>query len=631
MTGPIAVTTIAPVDLEALLLVLLAAWLSGALASRLGYPAVLGELLAGIILGPALLGVLASGEGLAAIGELGIVLMMLYVGTEIDLDDLRRASKAGLYAAAGGFVLPFVLGAGLLLIVRGDWIAAIFVGSAMGVTSLATKSRILADLRLFDTRIAYVLVAGALLSDTATLIIFAGVLSLAGGGLDVGTIAGVTAEAVAFFVVVWVLGRQVLPRLGARITRGASTDLGAALALFLGAGLAAAALAERFGLHPILGAFVAGMFCRTSVPSKVGREVAHLVERLSIRILAPVFFVMAGFAISLEAAVREWRLLLAAVVLATIGKIVGTAVAYLPTGHGWREGMVIGAAMNGRGAVEIIVAGIGLEAGLIDEEVFTVLVLMAIITTALVPVMLRAGVEWLRSRGELDSSSRRQHVTVIGAGPIGVAIARSLDDGVPVHLVDANRWRCEQARSLGLKVVHGDALDPDTLRQAHADEARTLIAITANVEVNLLAAQVAWEEWRVADIRLGITSDGTARSLALMDRIGAHPLVRDGVDIGYWEQLLATGRATVTTIAVTEQDPGELFARLSDGAAGLLPLVVARRAERLLFSTVTGLEAQDRITLVVPRSQDAEALLEGAARDVGLAGVGGGAARAGYP
>lgn len=600
MTDLVLAATVSPVDLEALLLVLLAAWLAGALASRLGYPAVLGELLAGILLGPTILGVLSSGEGLAAIGELGIVLMMLYVGTEIDIDDLRRASRPGLYAAIGGFVAPFALGVALVMFVKGDWIAAIFVGSAMGVTSLATKSRILADLKLFDTRIAYVLVAGALLSDTATLVIFAGVLSLGSGGLSVGTIVSVTAQAIGFFALMWLLGRTVLPWLGARLMARSRTDLAGPLALFLGAGLAAAALAERFGLHPILGAFVAGVFLRTSVPARTSREVAHLVERVSIRILAPVFFVTAGFAISLEAAVQQWRLLLATVIVATVGKIVGTAVAYLPTGHGWREGTVIGAAMNGRGAVEIIVAGIGLEAGLIDQEIFTVLVLMAIITTALVPIMLRSGVEWLRRRGELDSTSRRSHIAIVGAGPIGRALAKVLSTASPVHLVDANTERCELARAEGLSVTNGDALDVETLRRARADEAHTLIAVTGNVEVNLLAGQLAWEEWRVPNIRVGMTEDVIRRSNVLFERIPATPLVAVGVDISWWEQQLLGDQAVITTIVVTDQDPEELRARLERTADGL-PLVVSRGEERILFAEAGPLHPGDKVTLVARR------------------------------
>ena len=133
---------------------LAAALAGGALAKRLGYPSILGELLAGILLGPPLLGVLGTDDGLAVLGEFGVLLMMLYIGIHIDLSDLRRASRAGLLAAAGGFLVPAGLGLTVTLAMGHSVPAALFVALAMGVTSLATKSRILIDLKLLDTRIS---------------------------------------------------------------------------------------------------------------------------------------------------------------------------------------------------------------------------------------------------------------------------------------------------------------------------------------------------------------------------------------------------------------------------------------------------------------------------------------------
>ena len=432
MTAPLALEAGGgtPVDLMPLALVLLAAWTAGWVASRWGYPAVLGELVAGIVLGPPLLGVLSDGVGLAAIGELGIVLMMLYIGTEIDVDDLRRASRAGLLAAIGGFVVPFGLGVAAMLLFGFDMTAAIFVGAAVGVTSLATKSRILADLQLFDTRIAYVLVAGALLSDTATLVLFAGVLSFHEGTGGAGDTALVAARAVGFFAIMGVAG-VVAPRVGRWARERFGLDgPGYGVAVLVVGGLLAAALAEALGLHAILGSFLAGMVLRRGVLTpRTARRASEVVERISLGVLAPVFFVTAGFAISLPAARENLTLLLVVIAVATLGKVLGTALFYLPTGHGWREGIVVGGAMNGRGAVEIIVAGIGLERGLITTEVFTVLVLMAVLTTATVPVLLKAGVEWLREprraggRGRLapdgDDRGCRGGGAGLGLGAVG--------------------------------------------------------------------------------------------------------------------------------------------------------------------------------------------------------------------
>lgn len=595
-----------PVDLLPLALVLLAAWGAGWAATRLGYPAVLGELVAGIVLGPPLLGLLHDGTGLAAIGELGIVLMMLYIGTEIDLADLRRASRAGLLAAVGGFVVPFSAGVATMLLFGFDGTAAVFVGAAVGVTSLATKSRILADLRLFDTRIAYVLVAGALLSDTATLVLFAGVLSFHEGVGGAGQTAMVAVRAVGFFVLMAVAG-VVVPRLGRWARERFGLDgPGYGTGVLVVGGLLAAALAEALGLHAILGSFVAGMILRRGVlTSRTARRASEMVERISIGVLAPVFFVTAGFAISLPAARENLPLLVAVVLVATIGKIVGTALFYLPTGHGWREGVVVGGAMNGRGAVEIIVAGIGLERGLITTEVFTVLVLMAVLTTATVPVLLKLGVEWLRSRGELvDADGSRRGVTIIGAGALARAYGRALSQHREVRLLDSNPDRCARARHEGLDAVVGDALDAEALRRAHTDEAVLLLALTPNAEVNVLAAELAGEEFAVRDRYVAQGPQPAQGTAVLLERIGARPIGDPPLDVEAWDARLQSAAASVTTVVVTDEDQAaSLTERLGGGTDAVLPLAVLRGDDAIPYPLVDRLRLGDHVVVVARRAE----------------------------
>lgn len=595
-----------PVDLLPLALVLFAAWTSGWLATRIGYPAVLGELVAGIVLGPPLLGLLSDGRGLAAVGEVGIVLMMLYIGTEIDLDDLRRASRAGLLAAVGGFIVPFTAGVVTMLLFGFDGTAAVFVGAAVGVTSLATKSRILADLRLFDTRIAYVLVAGALLSDTATLVLFAGLLSFHEGSSGAGDTVMVAVRAVGFFVIMGGVG-FVMPKVGTWLRdRHGPDGIGFGIGVLVVGGLLAGALAEAFGLHAILGSFVAGMILRRGVMSpRTTRHAAELVERVSIGILAPIFFVTAGFAISLPAARENATLLVTIVLVATLGKVLGTALFYLPTGHGWREGVVVGGAMNGRGAVEIIVAGIGLERGLITTEVFTVLVLMAVLTTATVPILLKLGVEWLRSRGELvDAQGSRRTVTIIGAGAVARAYASALSGHREVWLLDSNPGRCALARREGLSAVVGDALDADALRRARADEAVLLLALTPNVEVNVLAAELARDEFAVRELRVAQGRDTSGGAAVLLERIGAASLSASMVEVERWDAWLQEGEASVTTLVVTDEDGAvELEARLRAGDEDVLPLAVRRGEDAIPFALIDRLRLGDRVTVIAHHGQ----------------------------
>lgn len=594
-------------DLLNLMLVLVAAWIAGRLAERIGYPSVLGELLAGILLGPPLLGWLAGGAGLDIIGELGVILMMLYIGTEIDPADLRRASVPGLLAAVGGFLVPAVLGFGVVVLFGGTVLAGLFVGISVGVTSLATKSRILLDLDLLNTRIAYVLMAAALLSDTATLIAFAAIIGFVdAGGFDLAGTATVAGEAVAFFAVTGAIGLWVLPRLGDFLQRRGWNDRMMNFAIVVAVGLGFAELAEVAGLHAILGSFIAGMFLRRGVlGERLQREVNQLVEDVSVGFLAPVFFVTAGFQITFDVFQTDLALLVSVVAVAALGKIVGTALFYLPTGNGWREGITVGAAMNGRGAVEIIIAGIGLERGLISAEIFTILVFMAIATTATVPVLLKLGVEWLKRHDELVRvDEKRTGVVIIGAGPLGRALARELDGKRQVRLVDANAEHTAEARRESLTAVRGDALDPEVLRRAGVTDAGTLLAITTNAEVNLLIAQLAREEFLVPTVFVA-GAEPHAHPLAdLQRRAGARSLLDGTVDIAKWNQWLASGRAQRTTTEVSDDEEGQdLFEQLHSGQAGF-PLVAHRGEDTLPFARLDELVAGDVVSYLTLERMD---------------------------
>ncbi|MDX1621389.1 MAG: cation:proton antiporter [Nitriliruptorales bacterium] len=586
-------------DLLNLLLVLVAAWAAGRLAESVGYPGVLGELAAGIILGPPLLGLLSSGEGLATIGNLGIVLMMLYIGTEIDPADLRRASVPGLLAAAGGFIVPFVLGFAVVVLFGGTILAGLFVGSAVGVTSLATKSRILVDLGLLDTRIAYVLMAGALLSDTATLIVFAAIIGFVElGGFDLAGTATVAVEAIAFFAVTAAIGLLLLPRVGTWLRERGNDDRMLRFAVVVVTGLLFAELAEIAGLHAILGSFVAGMFLRGPLlQGRTGRDVNKLVHDVSIGFLAPVFFVTAGFEISFEAFRTDLGLLIAIVAVAVIGKIVGTALFYLPTGHGWREGVTVGAAMNGRGAVEIIIAGIGLELGLISREIFTILVFMAIITTAMVPVLLKIGVEWLRRHGELaKTEAQRRDIVIMGAGPVARVLAQELLPRA-VRLIDRNPNRCARARRQGLTAIRGDGMDEETLAKAGAARAELFLALTSNSEVNVLAAQEVHEEFLVPNVYVAVHHTLGAGLERKLDRIGARPLLDGAVDMDMWDQWVSSGRAKPIRLEVHEGSQHELDVQLRSGRSGF-PLVVNRNGEMIPYVLTTELQPGDVITVL---------------------------------
>ena len=560
-----------------LFLILLAAFAGGRIATRLGYPSVLGELGAGIVLGPPLLGLLSGGEAITLLAEVGVLLMMLYIGMEIDPAELGKASTGGILAALGGFVVPFALGFWVITAAGGTPIAGVFVGMAMGVTSLATKSRILVDLRILDTRIAHVMMAGALVADTLSLLIFAGITSVvAVGSLDLAAVGWITVKVIVFFAVAWLAGVRLLPPAWRWLQRR-GLDRHGAVPLMLLVAIAFAEGAHLAGLHGILGTFVAGLALREAIGEKrLSHDLTGLVKDISLGFLAPVFFVSAGFEVTFAVFTEAPGLLFAVIVLATVGKVVGTALAYLPTGHGWREGVVLGAGMNGRGAVEIIIAGIGLQAGIIDRTTFSILVFMAIATTATVPVFLTWGVGWLRSRDELVRSSGRDGAVIVGAGPLARALATRLQGSGPVTLVDRSPDAVEAARAEGFTAVQGDALDTDVLGKAGIEDVSTLIALTPNPEVNVLVAQRARERWLVPELFALLPREKDGGLFAVLDSIGGHVLFARPADVAEWDAHIRSGSAETVAWTVDDADdaPRAMAGRLL--APGVLALALRR-------------------------------------------------------
>ncbi|MFO8149495.1 MAG: cation:proton antiporter [Trueperaceae bacterium] len=584
-----------------LVLVLLAAWAAGNLISRLGYPAVLGEIGVGILLGPPLLGLLRPVDGLQVVAELGVILMMLYIGLEIDPREVGRASRVGLLAAIGGFVVPFALGYGAVILMGGNAWEAVFVAMATGVTSLATKSRILLDLRVLDTRIAHVMMAGALLADTLSLIVFAGLFGVwTAGSLELTTLGPVLGGIAVFVAGAWVVGAYGLPRLYRFLERRGLTGRTFHLTLALVIGLSFAEGAELAGLHGILGAFVAGMFLRESYRARrLSHRVTEAIGDVSVGFLAPVFFVTAGYAVTFSVFREQLGLLLVIVAVATIGKILGTVLFYLPSGYGWREGLVVGFGMNGRGAVEIIIAGIGLDLGIIGPEVFSILVFMAIFTTASVPVLLKWGVGWLERRDELvraDDSSKP--VLVVGAGSLARRVALQLSAGRPVRLLDLNAANVAAARAEGLDIVQGDALDRATLRSAGAEECGTVLAITPNPAVNALVAQRAREDFLVPTVRAMLKPDSDGGLFDVVAAHGASPLCGAPFDFARWEAVAR--RSGEELVELTAAEARERLGEVDPdvGARDLLPLLVRRGSVVRLFAGVEKLQEGDRVLAI---------------------------------
>lgn len=567
-----------------LLIILVAAWIGGSASKKLGYPAILGELIIGIILGPALFGILETSEMINVLAEVGIILLMVYIGIEINFKDLGKASWAGLLAAAGGFIVPFVLGYYTILYFDGTDMAALFVAIAVGVTSLATKSRILVDLKLLNTRIAYVLMAGALISDTLALIIFAGIVSFVDvGSVDAGGLIWVAGKAILFFAFTALAGIYLLPLLGKLLAKQKTKSRTLHFTLMLIIVFGFAELAELAGLHSILGAFMAGLFVREGIFNRqVSKEINEVFHDISIGFLAPIFFVSAGFNVTLEVFQTDLFMLVAVTTVAMVGKIVGTAIFYLPSGHGWREGLTVGTGMNGRGAVEIIIAGIGLNMGIITAEIFSILVFMAIFTTLTVPVLLTWTTNWLKKRGELVHQGSREGYLILGANSLGLYLADKLRINHPVTVVDSNRELVAIAKSEGFDAIHGNILKEETLEDAGAMNKGTFIALTGNSEINLLAAQLAGDAFYVPIKIVLVSPNEAGADVDLLDPIGASSMFANKTDIFPWIHKITSHQFEEKKVEIKEEIKARDWVKQHrDSQKNILPILIENTEEEL--------------------------------------------------
>ena len=364
------------------LVVLFAAKAAAELAERLRIPTVLGEIVAGILVGPSVLGLVDRTDSLAVLAELGVLLLLLGVGMEMDVGELIKVGRSSMLVAVGGVVVPFAVGAAAAMALGQSTTTAVFIGAALTATSVGITARVFGDLGALGTSEARVVLGAAVVDDVLGLIILTVVAKLAtGGGFSVVSVAGTTGLAVAFLLVTGVVGRRVVPLLlggVARRARGSGTLVAVALAMALGF----ATLADLAHLAPIIGAFMAGL-------AMSGSQVAHRVERELApvgHVFIPAFFLQIGIEADLKAMISPTALGLAAVlsVLAIIGKVVAGRLA---SGAGDR--LLIGIGMIPRGEVGLIFAGLGLKSGVLDNDRYGALILVVLITTIITPPLLR--------------------------------------------------------------------------------------------------------------------------------------------------------------------------------------------------------------------------------------------------
>jgi len=392
-----------PLLLVQIIVILVAARLVGAVVRRLGQPQVVGEMLAGIALGPSLLGAHAPGISavlfppsslgfINALSQVGLLVFMFLVGLELDTRSIRERGRSAVIISHASIVAPFLLGATLAIALyptlAGAQVTfigfALFMGAAMSVTAFPVLARILGERRLTRTPLGALAIACAAIDDVTAWCMLAAVVVIVRattGGPGTGNSLWLTlGGSVAFVAFMLTAGRRALRTLETRYAaRGRVTqDMIAVLMLAM---LASAWATERLAIHALFGAFLAGAVS----PKREGfvRALLERFEDVMVVLLLPLFFAFTGLRteITLIDGASGWLTCLLVIAVAVLGKAGGSAIAARASAMSWRDAGVIGALLNTRGLMELVILNVGLDIGVISRELFAMMVLMALATT----------------------------------------------------------------------------------------------------------------------------------------------------------------------------------------------------------------------------------------------------------
>ncbi|MHB1993035.1 cation:proton antiporter [Metallibacterium scheffleri] len=369
--------------LLSLFVVFVAARIGDELAQRMRMPGVVGEIVAGALLGPSLLSWVHPGVVLDALAEVGVVFLLFAVGLETRLVDLKRVGLIAFMVGTLGVIVPFG-GASLWAHLEGfAWNKSMFIAAAFVATSAGITARVLQEMHALQRREAHVILAAAVIDDILAMLLLGVVVSTQGSGVaDPVHLLIVVAEAVGFVVVVGWLGTRVARRRSAWLERPRMTM--SALSIVLALCLGLAWLSTRFGLAAIIGAFLAGLIASETDQRE---QLEHQMKPL-LTLLTPFFFVMTGVKLDVRVFLNPDALIMLSIatLLAVVSKWLGAYLGSLKLGH--RSAMAVGIGMVPRGEVGVVVASLGLAAGVFSAEVYAVIVAMSLLTSILTPPLL---------------------------------------------------------------------------------------------------------------------------------------------------------------------------------------------------------------------------------------------------
>jgi Kef-type K+ transport system membrane component KefB/nucleotide-binding universal stress UspA family protein len=411
------------VFLTEIILLLVCGRLLGEAMQRIGQPAVMGQLIAGVLLGPSVLGALwpelqhaifpATHEQksmIDAVSQLGILMLLLLTGMETDLSLVRKNRAAALSVSLAGISLPFACGVVLgellpdAMLPNPDQrlVTTLFLGTALAISSVKIVAMTVRELNFMRRTLGQVIVAAAIIDDTIGWIIIAVILGLASHGhIDLASLGQSVFGTLLFLAASFTIGRRTVSLLIRWANDNLVSEMPVITTILVVMGVMAL-ITHAIGVHTVLGAFVAGMLVGQS--PILTRHIDEQLRGLIVALFMPVFFGMAGLSANLDVLADPSMLILSGllIAIASIGKFSGAFLGGAVGGLTWRECLALGWGMNARGSTEVIVATIGLSTGALSQSLFTMILAMAVVTTMAMPPMLRWSLARVPMRPEAE-------------------------------------------------------------------------------------------------------------------------------------------------------------------------------------------------------------------------------------
>jgi Kef-type K+ transport system membrane component KefB/nucleotide-binding universal stress UspA family protein len=499
------------VYISQIVVLLIAGRIAGESMQRIGQPPVIGQIIAGIIVGPSVLGTVApslyhdlfpnSAEQKAmldAVAQLGILLLLLMTGMETDLSVFRDVRRPAISVSFAGIVVPFICGVALGMLVPDSilpspakrLITALFLGTALSISSVKIVALVVRDLGFLRRTVGQIIIAAAILDDTIGWIMMSVIFGVAlHGQVDFPTVGRSVLGTALFLTLSFTIGRRLVFQLIRWSNDSLTSEMATITTILVICGLLAL-LTNAIGVHLVLGAFIAGVLIGQS--PILTKHIHSQLRGLIVALFMPVFFALAGLSADMRALAKPDLLLLTGglILLASIGKFSGAFLGGRIGGLSYAESFAVGCGMNARGSTEVIVASIGLSMGALTQRLFTAIVTMAVVTTMAMPPMLRWALRRLPMSREEKARLEREEFEAQGFLPHVERLLAAVDASPSGQFASRLVGLLAGVRRIPTTVLHLDDTAARASETTERQAERSTAALKAGVQAGDEAAPI---------------------------------------------------------------------------------------------------------------------------------------------